>query len=63
MFSVEYKLGVSQGGSVICLISSLTMSAFFNRNKLLLHICIIPEAPSAGVPQRATARDRPRARL
>jgi hypothetical protein len=29
MFSLEYKPGVSQGGSVICPISSLTMSQVF----------------------------------
>ena len=32
MFSVEYKLGVSQGGSVIYLIASLTMSQAFLGN-------------------------------
>jgi hypothetical protein len=31
MFSVEYKPGVSQGGSVICPISSVTMSQAFSQ--------------------------------
>jgi len=42
MFSVEYKLGLSQGGSVICPISSLTMSQAFLGN--------LPERKKRGIP-------------
>src|SRR2546425_12998845 len=49
MFSVEYKLGVSQGGSVICPISSLTISQAFLGN--------LPERSSMSSPKSPSRRN------